>query len=58
MIMAAGDEIEKVVPTVEVPRLKVMYLILSEKDNDVDCAIWLAAGVVLIGIEAEKGTFD
>ncbi len=56
--MAAGGEIEKVAPTVDVPRFKIMYMISFEKDNDNDCIIWLAGAVSLAKIEAESGTFD
>ena len=58
LIMTVGDEIEKIAPAIEVPRYKLMYQIVFDKDNDVDCAIYLGAAFELIKIEAEKGTFD
>ena len=48
LVMRVGDEIQKAKPNTEVPRFKVMYLVVNEKPAESDCTIWLTDAVELV----------
>ena len=48
LVMRVGDEIQNAKPNTEVPRFKVMYLVVNEKPAEGDCAIWLTDAVKLV----------
>ena len=48
LVMRVGDEIQKAKPNTEVPRFKVMSLIVNEKPAESDCTIWLTDAVELV----------
>ena len=49
LVMRVGDEIQKAKPNTEVPRFKVMSLVVNEKPAESDCTIWLMGAVELVG---------